>query len=157
MMICRALATMCIFAAVSAAGNAGAGSVFSPGNSQLFAGLMPGELLSGEELDSYYGSGVSVNINLADGTAFELEDLQFGNNGSTINSADTITLSNTSEFTDNTGIFQNIPVSGDHNQVIVNVSITVNLNTVTIDDSAGATIMVTQTLDFNGAISALEP
>ncbi|TDJ08677.1 MAG: hypothetical protein E2O71_03940 [Deltaproteobacteria bacterium] len=118
---------------------------------------MPGELLSGEELDSYYGSGVSVNINLADGTAFELEDLQFGNNGSTINSADTITLSNTSEFTDNTGIFQNIPVSGDHNQVIVNVSITVNLNTVTIDDSAGATIMVTQTLDFNGAISALEP
>ncbi len=156
-MMCRALVMMCMFAVIAAAGNAGAGSVFTPEDSQLFAGLIPGERLSGEELGSYYGSGVAVSINLADGTAFELEDLQFGNNGSTINSADTVTLSNTSEFTDNTGIFQNIPVSGDHNQVIVNVSITVNLNTVTIDDSAGASIIVTQTLDFNGAISALEP
>ena len=156
-MMCRAFATMCILATVSAAGNAVAGSVFSPGDSQLFAGLIPGERLSGEELDSYYGSGVSVNFNIADGTDFDLDDLQFGNNGSTINSADTITLSNTSEFSDNQGIFQNIPVSGDHNQVVVNVNITVNLNTVTIDDSAGASIMVNQTLDFNGAISALEP
>ena len=156
-MMCRALATMCIVATVSAAGNAGAGSVFSAGDSQLFAGLIPGEPLSGEELDTYYGTGVAVSINLADGTALELESLQFGNNGSTINSADTVSLSNTSTFSDNQGIFQNIPVSGDNNQVVVNVNITVNLNTVTIDDSAGASIMVNQTLDFNGAISALEP
>ena len=156
-MIYGALATMCLFATVLAAGNAGAGSVFSPGDSQLFAGLIPGEVLSGEELGTYYGSGVSVNFNIADGTEFDLDDLQFGNNGSTINSADNISLSNTSEFSENQGIFQNIPVSGDHNQVVVNVNITVNLNTVTIDDSAGASIIVNQTLDFNGAISALEP
>ena len=156
-MMCRALATMCMFAVIAAAGNAGAGSVFTPEDSQLFAGLIPGERLSGEELGSYYGSGVSVNFNIGEDTEFDLQDLQFGNNGSTINSADTVTLSNTSEFTNNTGIFQNIPVSGDHNQVVVNVNITVNLNTVTIDDSAGASIMVNQTLDFNGAISALDP
>ncbi len=156
-MMCRALATMCILATVSATGSAWAGSVFSASNSQLFDGLIPGELLSGEEMGTYYGTGVSVNFNIGEETTFDLQDLQFGNNGSTINSADTITLSNTSEFTDNQGIFQNIPVSGDHNQVVVNVNITVNLNTVTINDSAGASIMVNQTLDFNGAISALEP
>ena len=72
-MMCRALATMCIVATVLAAGNAGAGSVFSAGDSQLFAGLIPGEPLSGEELDTYYGTGVAVSINLADGTALELE------------------------------------------------------------------------------------
>ncbi len=155
-MMCRALATMCIVATVLAAGNAGAGSVFSPGDSQLFAGLIPGERLSGEELGTYYGTGVAVSINLADGTALELESLQFGNNGSTINSADTVSLSNTSTFSDNQGIFQNIPVSGDNNQVVVNVNITVNLNTVTVADSAGASIIVNQTLDFNGAISALD-
>ena len=155
-MMCKALA-MTVLATGFTLGNAWAGSYFAPGEAYLFEGLIPGELLSNEELDEYYGGEVSVNFNLGEETDFDLEDLQFGNNGSTINSADQVTLSNTSTFEGNDGIFQNIPVSGDHNQVIVNVNITVNLNTVTVADSAGASIQVNQTLDFAGAISALQP
>ncbi len=70
--------------------------------------------------------------------------------------ADSSTLTNESQLTDNAGIFQNIPVIGDGNQVVVNVAITVNMNTVAISDSAGASILVNQTLDFGGTISAFE-
>ena len=141
---------------VGAAVEAQAAGAFAPGQeAALFEGLILGEPVDPEELDWFYGRGISVNFNLADGTEFNLEDLQFGNNGSTINSADSSTLTNDSVLTGNSGIFQNIPVIGDGNQVVVNVVITVNMNTVTIADSSGASILVNQTLDFGGSISAL--
>ena len=152
----RLLVMMCLFSVVLAAGEVRAGSVYSADETMLFAGLIPGDPLTEEELEFYHGRGVSVNFNLADGTTFNLEDLQFGNNGSTINSADSSTLTNESLLSDNAGIFQNIPVIGDGNQVVVNVAITVNMNTVEITDSAGASILVNQTLDFSGGISAFE-
>ena len=155
-MMRRLLVMMLLFSVVLAAGEVRAGSVYSADDTMLFAGLIPGEALIDEELEFYHGRGVSVNFNLADGTSFNLEDLQFGNNGSTINSADSSTLTNESLLSDNAGIFQNIPVIGDGNQVVVNVAITVNMNTVEIIDSAGASILVNQTLDFSGGISAFE-
>jgi hypothetical protein len=149
---------MCFLALVSAAGHGWAASVFAPGDDErLFAGLIPGEPLMEEELELFHGRGVSVNFNLADGTNFELEDYQFNNSAGTISTADNTDIANSSEFSDNSGIFQNIPVIGDGNQVTINVAITVNMNTVSVLDSAGASVLVNQTLDFSGAISALEP
>ncbi len=154
-MMCRILVTVCLLTVVGAAVEARASGAFAPGQeAALFEGLIVGEPLDPEELDWFYGRGISVNFNLADGTTFNLEDLQFGNNGSTINSADSSTLTNDSVFSGNSGIFQNIPVIGDGNQVVVNVVITVNMNTVSIEDSSGASILVNQTLDFGGSITA---
>ena len=154
----KALVTMCFLAAFSLAGNGWTASVFAPGDQELlFADVIPGEPLTDEELGGYYGRGVSVNFNLGDGTEFVLEDYQFNNSAGTISTADTSTLTNDSTFSENRGIFQNTPVIGDGNQVTINVDITVNLNTVTVADSAGASILVNQTLDFSGAITALEP
>lgn len=155
--MCRAFGTMCLLAALAAAGDVRAGSVFTAGDDALLlAGLIPGEFLTEQELDQYYGRGVSVNFNLGDQGSFNLDGFQFGNNGSTINSADSSTLTNDSLFSDNSGIFQNIPVIGDGNQVVINVAITVNMNTVSVEDSSGASILINQTLDFGGSISAFE-
>jgi anti-anti-sigma regulatory factor len=41
--------------------------------------------------------------------------------------------------------------------VNINVAINVNLNTVSVLDSSGASVLVNQTLDFGGTISAFEP
>jgi hypothetical protein len=157
-MLLRMFAITCFLAAFTAADDAWSASVFAAAdNAALFEGLIPGEPLGNEELGQYYGRGVSVNFNLGDGTEFTLEDYQFNNSAGTISTADTSTLTNDSMFSDNAGIFQNTPVIGDGNQVNINVNITVNMNTVDVFDSAGASVLVNQTLDFGGTISAFEP
>jgi hypothetical protein len=156
--MCRTFVAMCFLASLGAAAEASAGSVFAAATDvRLFEGLIPGDPLAQEELEEYYGRGVTVNFNLGDGTAFTLEDYQFNNSAGTISTADTTDITNDSVFSDNSGIFQNTPVIGDGNQVNINVSINVNLNTVTVAESSGASVLVNQTLDFGGTISAFEP
>ncbi len=140
----RTMVTMCLLGAVSVTGDARAGSVFAAGDEALFAGVIPGEVLSTEELDIFWGRGVPVHFNLGEETTFTLD-------------LDTVTLSNESVFSDNRGLFQTVSISGDQNNVSVEIYITVNLNTVTIADSERANILVNQRLGFDGAISALEP
>ena len=109
----------------------------------LFQGLIPGEPLAEEELALYFGKNIPISINVGgDGVITfqgDFNDNTENNNNLTV--------------TGNTGIAQVVPVIGNNNDVDINVSIVVNINTVTIQDSNGSDIAVTQVLDFNGVFS----
>jgi len=106
----------------------------------LFADLIPGEPLTDQELSHYYGKGVAtINVG-GDGVVNFSGDFTSNNN-------------NNFNLTDISGIAQIVPVIGDNNIVNLGIEITINVNTVTIQDSNGSDIAVNQVLDFNGVFS----
>lgn len=122
-----------------------------------FAGLIPGERLTDDELERYYGRGfdptgaINVVIDLGDGSLFTPGDLQFNN---VDNGTEFVDQSNESEIFGNSGVLQNTPIIGNNNEVVINVNITVNMNTVSVMDSSGSSVNVTQNLNLSGSIPA---
>jgi hypothetical protein len=109
----------------------------------VFEGLIPGEPLAEEELVEYYGKNIPVSINVGgDGVITFQGDISSSS-----------TNHNNSSITGNEGIAQVVPVIGNHNDVDIGVSITVNINTVTVQDTTGSDVHVNQVLDFNGVLS----
>lgn len=107
---------------------------------ELFDGLIPGEPLNQEEMGEVFGRG-SWNFQLVDGSLVSLDGASVSQNQN-----QTSTVSQTS------GITTSVPVIGDNNTVSLEVNVIVNLNTVTVLDSAGSSVNVNQSLDFGGGL-----
>jgi len=119
------------------------------GDEELFVGLIPGIPVADAELSEIYGTGgVEVNVQLADGSILNLEDLS-------INHApvDNSTATNNTHLTDNFGIAQITPIAGNGNTVNNIVLIEVKINTVELHDVTGSSLTVTQNLDFDGLVT----
>ena len=119
------------------------------GDEELFAGLIPGVPVADRELSEIYGrGGVEINVQLADGSILNLEDLAINNAP-----VDNSTATNNTHVTDNSGIAQITPIAGDFNTINNIVLIEVKINTVELNDVSGSSLTVTQNLDFNGLVT----
>ena len=122
-------------------------------DADFFAGLIPGELLSEDELGQYYGRGmpasIAVSVDLGNGSVLNFEDIGVNANDNSTNFVD---QTNASEILGNSGILQNTPIIGNNNNVTINVGITVNMNTVSVLDSSGSSINVNQSMSLSGSL-----
>ncbi len=118
------------------------------GDEEYFEGLIPGEPLAEWELDVYYGRGVPISFEIGSGAILNLENFP-------VSSEEVLNLVNSADLSLTSGITENVSFIGDNNEVTITVGITVNINTVSIADSSGASITVNQSLSMSGGISAL--
>jgi hypothetical protein len=107
---------------------------------EIFAGLMPGKVVPEEELGLYFGAAV-VQFTASDGSVVT--------NSGTI---DTSQLNSLGNYSATGGISTPIQFQGDHNSVNVTIHLEVNMNTVNVTESGGASVTVNQTLDFGGGV-----
>ena len=115
------------------------------GPEELFTGLIPGQVMTDDELGEHFGKGLEITV---DGSSI------FGPNGSTI-SADELSTISDQAFSDSSGILQITQFHGDNNVVVMEVDLTINIGTVTLMDSNGNTITNMPTLDLSGQITGI--
>ena len=94
--------------------------LFLAGTAQAesFEGLVPGEMLADDELDSYYGKGVNTNLGGIDST-------DLGGAGNENESFSAL-------ISDDQGISSMVQIAGDYADVNVFVTIDVNINGVEV-------------------------
>lgn len=106
----------------------------------LFAGLMPGEAISDEELGLHFGAA-TINFTLEGGSVLS--------NGGSI---DPSLINSLGSGVFSGGINNVMQFQGDQNMVNTTINIEVNINSVKVIDSLGANVEVIQTLDFGGGV-----
>lgn len=116
------------------------GALPAQAEEEAFEGLMPGKVVPEQELGLYFGAAV-VEFTASDGSVVT--------NSGTI---DTSQLNSLGNYSAMGGISTPIQFQGDHNSVNVTIHLEVNMNTVNVTESGGASVTVNQTLDFGGGV-----
>lgn len=109
----------------------------------FFEGLIIGQAMDESELDAYYGKG---------NPQFTLEcsggNCVYAPEGNTANQSSNMS----GVVTGNQGNTVSQQSVGDYNTLSTTIQIYVNIGTVTVLDSAGASVTVNQTTDLTGAL-----